>query len=149
MPRIVRALNSCLGFGLVWGALIIVISLWAGIAWLFSPLIFAASFMAAFFLRRKFPFEFGAPATAWGIAALVLALVLAPVLLSGGVAANQELRRRLRETLQRESLHVSCLMSHVALSGDNALMIALAAFFTGKKADWKKVEADANLKLSQ
>ncbi|MEK7501039.1 MAG: tRNA (adenosine(37)-N6)-threonylcarbamoyltransferase complex transferase subunit TsaD [Patescibacteria group bacterium] len=46
----------------------------------------------------------------------------------GGVAANQVLRAELKKAVQKELPHVSCLMSHVALTGDNALMIALAAF---------------------
>lgn len=90
MPQIVRTLNSCLGFGLAWGALVIIAALWAGLAWLFSPIVFIVSFAAALYLHRKFPFEFAVPAPVWGISLLVLALVLSPVLLSGGVAASAD-----------------------------------------------------------
>ena len=68
------------------------------------------------------------------------------VLLGGGVSANKLLREKLEQGVS-EALHVTCHMSHVTLSGDNALMIALAAFFAGKKKSPDKIRAEANLRL--
>ena len=69
------------------------------------------------------------------------------ILLGGGVAANKLLRKKLTESIQSELPHVACHLSHVASTGDNALMIALAAYFAGKKKAWNKVQANANLRL--
>lgn len=90
MQQFLRIMNSCLSFCLVFGAVLIIVALWSGIAWLFSPLVLALSLLAAFFLHRKFPFELQASGVAWLVAALVLALVLYPVVLSGGVAASAD-----------------------------------------------------------
>ncbi|QQG45722.1 MAG: tRNA (adenosine(37)-N6)-threonylcarbamoyltransferase complex transferase subunit TsaD [Candidatus Sungiibacteriota bacterium] len=69
------------------------------------------------------------------------------VLLGGGVAANKLLRRRLIRTVARELSNTECLTVPLGLSGDNALIIALAAFFAGKKKAPSKIGADANAKL--
>lgn len=69
------------------------------------------------------------------------------ILLGGGVAANKLLRQKLSEACEELS-NVRCQMSNVALTGDNALMIAAAAYFSGKKTAWRKLRADANLRLS-
>lgn len=79
------------------------------------------------------------------------------ILLGGGVAANKLLRERLSRDAGKELPHVACHMSHVALTGDNALMIALAAFFLAptpkllklRKNNWKRVKANANLRLGK
>ena len=70
------------------------------------------------------------------------------LLLGGGVAANRLLRQRLSEACKKELPHVVCHMSDIALSGDNALMIAMAAYFSGKKKAWNKIQADANARLT-
>ncbi|HLC78886.1 MAG TPA: hypothetical protein VJG83_00510 [archaeon] len=90
MRQILRMINSCTAFGLLWCAIITIISLWAGLVALFSPLIFALSFFIAFFLHKKFPFEFHVNGFGWAFCGLVLVLVLTPVLLSGGVAASAD-----------------------------------------------------------
>lgn len=69
------------------------------------------------------------------------------VLLGGGVAANKKLRKDLAQTLAREIPSAQCLVPSASLTGDNALMIALAAYFTGKKKALDKVGANANLRL--
>lgn len=69
------------------------------------------------------------------------------VLLGGGVAANRLLRRELVKNLQKELPKAECWMPNVALAGDNALMIALAAYFSGKKKAPNAVGANANLRL--
>ncbi len=69
------------------------------------------------------------------------------VTLGGGVAANQMLRHKLQNILRREMPKAVCCMPEAALAGDNALMIALAAYFCGKKTSPDKVRADANATL--
>lgn len=69
------------------------------------------------------------------------------ILLGGGVAANKELRKVLQKQLQKELPRVSLHMPDTTLTGDNALMIAVAAALTGKKKAWRKVHADANVRL--
>lgn len=84
------------------------------------------------------------------------------VLLGGGVSANKLLRKELSETLSREIPKTELLTAPLALSGDNALMIAAAAYFQkqnayrrrgtkhsrGYKEPWNKISADANLRIS-
>lgn len=70
------------------------------------------------------------------------------ILLGGGVAANKQLRRDLERALRKEMPRSRLLIPQQALTGDNALMIALAAYFTGKKMAPNKVGAEANKKLS-
>jgi N6-L-threonylcarbamoyladenine synthase len=81
------------------------------------------------------------------------------VLLSGGVSANE----LLRETLQTRcrEMNVSCFVPDLSYTGDNAAMIAAAAYHKIKNSkrkmqnrinrrelySWKNVEADANLQL--
>ena len=71
------------------------------------------------------------------------------VTLGGGVAANTLLRTALLKKLKQEIPHSKLLIPDSALCGDNALMIALAAYFSGKKISWTEVRADANATLSQ
>jgi len=76
------------------------------------------------------------------------------LILGGGVAANQCLRKKLEEELEKNKLKINFLIPSLEYTGDNAIMIALAAFFNyQKKKDikfwsWKKIEAKANLRLS-
>ena len=69
------------------------------------------------------------------------------ILLGGGVAANKELRHRLESAVKKEIPKTSCQLPITNLTGDNALMIAIAAHFMGKKKAWNKVHADANARL--
>jgi N6-L-threonylcarbamoyladenine synthase len=71
------------------------------------------------------------------------------VLLGGGVAANISLREKLSQSVREELFRVSCFAPHAALTGDNALMIALAAFLEKKKPlkNLREIAADANVKL--
>ena len=67
------------------------------------------------------------------------------MLLGGGVAANKLLRR----TLLREAkkIKIPLLVPDFSLTGDNAIMIALAAYLTGTKKAPNKVGAEPNAKL--
>lgn len=79
------------------------------------------------------------------------------ILLAGGVSANQELRKQLGESIQKELQNTSYLIPNISYSVDNAAMIASAAHFRWqnmtseeqKKAlqNWQDLETDANLKL--
>ncbi|MBI2052545.1 MAG: tRNA (adenosine(37)-N6)-threonylcarbamoyltransferase complex transferase subunit TsaD [Candidatus Sungbacteria bacterium] len=49
------------------------------------------------------------------------------LILGGGVAANKKLRRELKSAVKKNWPHTNCLLSPIDMTGDNALMIALAA----------------------
>lgn len=72
------------------------------------------------------------------------------IIVGGGVAANGRLREELGNSVKRELEKVELLVPEIKLTGDNALMIALAGYYEvkGKKlGDWKKVKVDPNLSL--
>lgn len=76
------------------------------------------------------------------------------VLVSGGVAANQELRKRMTETLLAKIPHLKILWPDLSVTGDNAAMIGLAAavatnFKISKKMfnNWQTINANANWEL--
>ena len=66
------------------------------------------------------------------------------ILLGGGVAANKKLREELEKKINGELPGAKLFLPTHALTGDNALMIALAAVFAGKKKAPTVVGADAN-----
>ncbi|MFY9463318.1 MAG: tRNA (adenosine(37)-N6)-threonylcarbamoyltransferase complex transferase subunit TsaD [Candidatus Sungiibacteriota bacterium] len=70
--------------------------------------------------------------------------------LGGGVAANALLRAALAAAIKKELPHVAFFIPDQTLCGDNALMIAVAAYFAGKKKSPEQamsLRADANLRL--
>lgn len=72
------------------------------------------------------------------------------ILLSGGVAANQELRKQLKERIQKEMPNTTYMIPDTKFCTDNAAMMAIAAYFhwkTGAKRNWRAIKADANLKI--
>lgn len=72
------------------------------------------------------------------------------IMLCGGVAANQRLRKELKQAVRKLSKRL--LVPSVKLCTDNGAMIALAGYFHFKKAgknNWKNLLADANLILGQ
>jgi N6-L-threonylcarbamoyladenine synthase len=79
------------------------------------------------------------------------------IMLAGGVAANQELRKQLGEKIKKEIPNTKYQIPDTIYTGDNAAMIATAAYFrwnnmnTSQKKksfqNWKTLEANANLKL--
>ncbi len=73
------------------------------------------------------------------------------VVLGGGVSANKKLQRSLREAIKLNLPFCDLSFPLSKLTTDNALMIAIAAYqhVKGDKGikDWKKVKANANLRL--
>lgn len=79
------------------------------------------------------------------------------ILIAGGVSANQELKRQLKESIEKELGNTKFESPEFKYSLDNAAMIAVAANFRWKKMNdsekkehlnnWKELQADANLKL--
>ena len=72
------------------------------------------------------------------------------IILGGGVASNEELRKQFQEKIQKEIPDTKYSIPDIKYCTDNAVMIALTAYFSRKKAkgiNWKKVEVDANLKI--
>lgn len=71
------------------------------------------------------------------------------ILLGGGVSANRSLRSRLGDEIKKHLPDTKYHIPDTCLAGDNALMIATAAYMTGmKKArNPDEVRADANLIL--
>jgi N6-L-threonylcarbamoyladenine synthase len=72
------------------------------------------------------------------------------VILSGGVAANQELRQQMTQMIEKELPQVKFQIPDISLCTDNAAMIATAAYYKNKptsKQNWLQIAADANLKL--
>lgn len=69
-------------------------------------------------------------------------------LLGGGVAANPELRRQLREKLNKNFPDIKIFIPELKFTGDNAVMIAATAYFQTKHpVNPKKLKADPNLEL--
>ncbi len=73
------------------------------------------------------------------------------VVLGGGVSANKELQKQLRQKIKRETPKTEYKILNTNLSTDNALMISVAAYKYIEKnkgiKDWKSIKADSNLKL--
>ncbi len=72
------------------------------------------------------------------------------LIIGGGVSANQALCNNLKKFLKEDLPDVVFLVPQKEYTNDNAAMISLAGYFRykiGESGDWKKVQADANLKL--
>jgi N6-L-threonylcarbamoyladenine synthase len=80
---------------------------------------------------------------------------LKTVMLSGGVAANPELRKQLSDALKKDLPQVEFFVPQFQYCTDNGAMIACAAYYQyknlKKKISWPsaswRIEADANLRL--
>jgi len=71
------------------------------------------------------------------------------VILGGGVAANQELRKQLKERIEKEIPHPRLYLPDLKFCTDNAVMVAICGYFNkSKKKNWRKIKADANLRCS-
>lgn len=72
------------------------------------------------------------------------------VILTGGVAANKKLRKRLKERIKKESPTINYQVPPIEFCTDNAAMIAWAGFFRfihHKLTPWKKLKVNPNLEL--
>jgi N6-L-threonylcarbamoyladenine synthase len=77
------------------------------------------------------------------------------IMLAGGVSANKELRKQLGKAIENNLPTVNYKLLTTNYSGDNAAMIAAAAYFRFQKIknksklknNWKNLEANAGLKL--
>lgn len=72
--------------------------------------------------------------------------------IGGGVSANAHIRRIFREKLPQDHPEVSLSIPSAFLTGDNAIMIALAGFYSWLKKDFADIEslkANGNLSLSK
>lgn len=73
------------------------------------------------------------------------------IIIGGGVSANDELRRIFSHKLSTMNHQLNFLVPPKNLSTDNALMIAVAGYFhrNKKTKNWKKIKAEANLRISK
>jgi N6-L-threonylcarbamoyladenine synthase len=72
------------------------------------------------------------------------------IMLSGGVSANNELRRQMAEMVKQKMPKANFLVPTREYTTDNAAMIAAAAFYKSrhqKPVNFKKLAADASLQL--
>jgi len=72
------------------------------------------------------------------------------IILSGGVAANTELRQQLKFKIANYKLQIEFLTPSKILCTDNGAMIAMAGYLNykqGAKTDWRKIKADPNLRI--
>ena len=70
------------------------------------------------------------------------------ILLGGGVAANQELRRQFKEKIKKEMPDTKYLIPDIKFCTDNAAMIAITAYFCrNQKKNWLEVKTNANLRI--
>ena len=72
------------------------------------------------------------------------------VIFTGGVSANLYLKKRLETRVEGLGRDIKFLTPPKEMSGDNAAMIGLAAYYhiqRGDVSDWKSIRVDANLKL--
>ncbi len=73
------------------------------------------------------------------------------IILGGGVASNNELKKQLAKKIKKEIPNSSFLVPSPDLCTDNAVMIAVTGFFRFllKNKNWKKIEANANLRIDK
>ncbi len=71
------------------------------------------------------------------------------IILGGGVTANQELRKQFKQRIRKELPNAKYLIPDVKYCTDNAVMIALTAYFrlSGKNKKVRNIEANSDLRL--
>lgn len=72
------------------------------------------------------------------------------IMLTGGVAANKELRRQMKEAVKTIIPNSLFLIPKLKYTTDNAVMIAAAGYFNAlenKFINWQKLKVDPNLQL--
>ena len=79
------------------------------------------------------------------------------ILLGGGVTANKELRKQLREKIKKENLDIEFHVSDPGFCTDNAAMVCITACFKTAMGQtvkgqtfnsWQKIKAEANLRIA-
>ncbi|MFA6969734.1 MAG: hypothetical protein WC217_04050, partial [Candidatus Paceibacterota bacterium] len=74
------------------------------------------------------------------------------LVIGGGVSANTHIRREFTRSVRTECPHVELRIPSVALTGDNAIMIALAGFYRASRKEFvqplDKLGANGNLPLA-
>lgn len=76
------------------------------------------------------------------------------IILAGGVAANQELRKQMAKEIKKQIPDSKFLIPEFKLCTDNGAMIAIAGYLNRKNAcpavikQLSKIKADANLRIS-
>ncbi|MCX6722298.1 MAG: tRNA (adenosine(37)-N6)-threonylcarbamoyltransferase complex transferase subunit TsaD, partial [Candidatus Staskawiczbacteria bacterium] len=72
------------------------------------------------------------------------------LILGGGVSANQELKKQFAYKLENETPDIKLFSPKPNLSADNALMVAITAFYHKKNTvAWEKIFVDGNLRISK
>ncbi len=72
------------------------------------------------------------------------------IMISGGVTANNELRKQFEEKVKKEVPKTKFLKPSKEFCTDNAAMVAITAYFNKNKAikkNWKNIKANANLRV--
>ena len=70
------------------------------------------------------------------------------IILGGGVAANNELRKQFEERIKKEIPGSKSYIPDCQFCTDNAVMIAITAYFNQKKGkNWQELKVDANLRI--
>ena len=71
------------------------------------------------------------------------------IILGGGVAANEELRKQFNSKVQTLNSKLKILVPPKIFCTDNAAMVAITAYFHRKNTKpWKAIKVDANLRIS-
>ncbi|MBZ9572993.1 tRNA (adenosine(37)-N6)-threonylcarbamoyltransferase complex transferase subunit TsaD [Patescibacteria group bacterium] len=71
------------------------------------------------------------------------------IMLGGGVAANDELRKQFQLKIKNLKLKINFLVPPKIFCTDNAAMVGVTGYFNQKKAskNWQKIKANANLRI--
>jgi N6-L-threonylcarbamoyladenine synthase len=71
------------------------------------------------------------------------------IILGGGVAANEELRKQFKENIKKEIPNTKYLIPNTNFCTDNAAMTAITAYFHKNQIkNRKKIKAESNLRIS-
>jgi len=71
------------------------------------------------------------------------------IMLGGGVAANEELRKQFISTINNQQSTINFLVPPKKFCTDNAAMLGITAFFHTKESNhWKDVKVNANLRIA-
>jgi len=72
------------------------------------------------------------------------------IMLTGGVAANKELRSQMAREIKKNFPDTTFLVPDLKYTTDNAVMIAVAGYYKAKRKEftpWEKIKTDPNLRL--